>query len=183
MSPDKADAKAQAVLDIALEQVGFIPNMYANMVNAPAVLDTYLLGYRRFREESGFSPAEQEVVFLTISFENECEYCMGAHSFIADKKSRVPAGVTDAIRAGEEIPDPKLAALAEFTRAMVRKRGLPGIEDARAFKSAGYEERHMLYIVLAISVKTLSNYSNHLFQTRLDERFASRTWTSSKRSE
>lgn len=177
VSPETADPRAREVLDKALKQVGFIPNMYANMVNAPAVLDTYLLGYRQFREESGFSPPEQEVVFLAISFENGCSYCMGAHSFLADAKSRVPAAVTNAIREGTAVPDARLAALTRFTRLMVAKRGLPGKADVAAFLAAGFTERQILYIVLAISVKTLSNYSNHLFHTQLDERFASRAWT------
>lgn len=91
--------------------------------------------------------------------------------------SKVPTPVTDAIRAGEKVPETKLAALAEFTRAMVAKRGLPSKADVAAFLAAGFTERQILYIVLAISVKTLSNYSNHLFHTQLDARFASRAWT------
>jgi uncharacterized peroxidase-related enzyme len=177
VSPEAAQPRAKEVLEKALKQVGFIPNMYANMVNAPAVLDTYLLGYRQFREESGFTPQEQEVVFLAISFENACSYCMGAHSFIADTKSKVPTAVTEAIRNGAKIPDGKLAALAEFARVMVRKRGLPTTADVSRFLAAGFSECQILYIVLAIAVKTLSNYSNHLFHTELDQRFASRIWT------
>lgn len=182
VSSETANPRAKEVLDKALKQVGFIPNMYANMVNAPAVLDTYLLGYKQFREESGLTTAEQEVVFLAISYQNGCSYCMGAHSFIADKMSRVPAPVTDAIRAGAKVPDAKLAALAEFTRVMVSKRGLPSEADVAAFLGAGFSERQILYIVLAISVKTLSNYSNHLFHTQLDERFASRAWTATAKA-
>lgn len=34
----------------------------------------------------------------------------------------------------------------------------------------------MLLIVLALAVKTLSNYSNHLFHTPVDELFAKRRW-------
>jgi hypothetical protein len=37
---------------------------------------------------------------------------------------------------------------------------------------AGYKETDLMYIVLAIAVKTLSNFSNHLFATTVDERFA-----------
>lgn len=177
VSSETADPRAKEVLDKALKQFGFIPNMYANMVNAPGGLDTYLLGYRQFREESGFSPPEQEVVFLTISYENGCGYCMGAHSFIADKISRVPTPVTEAIRSGAKVPEARLAALAQFTRVMVAKRGLPNKAAVAAFLGAGFTERQILYIVLAISVKTLSHYSNHLFNTQLDERFASRAWT------
>ena len=33
-------------------------------------------------------------------------------------------------------------------------------------------ERDLLYIVLAVSVKVLSNYSNHAFGTAVEERFA-----------
>ncbi|WP_018990196.1 carboxymuconolactone decarboxylase family protein [Aromatoleum toluclasticum] len=175
-SPTTAEGSAKAVLDKALRQVGFIPNMYANMVHSPGVLNTYLDGYAAFRNDSGFTPAEQEVVFLAISRENGCEYCVGAHSLIADKFSGVPVEVTDAIRDGRPLPDARLQALAEFTRVMVASRGLPRRTEVDAFLSAGYTEHQILEIVLAIAVKTLSNYSNHLFHTELDEKFAERRW-------
>ncbi|MCB1764459.1 MAG: carboxymuconolactone decarboxylase family protein [Candidatus Competibacteraceae bacterium] len=173
---DNANPEAQAVLEKAQAQVGFIPNMYARMVHSPGLLTTYLDGYERFRQQSGFTPAEQEVVFLTISRENGCEYCMGAHSVIADNMSKVPTAVTDALREGAPLPDAKLAALSVFTQVMVRQRGLPSRAQVADFLSAGYTERQMLEIVLAIAVKTLSNYANHLFHTPLDSVFAARAW-------
>ena len=176
---ENADPHAKAVLEKAKSRVGFVPNMYAAMVNSPGLLEIYLDGYDRFRKDSGFTPAEQEVVFLTISRGNGCDYCMGAHSMIADKMSKVPLQVTDAIREGRKIPDPKLAALSAFTETMFRTRGLPSSADVKAFLAAGYEERHVLAIILALGVKTLSNYSNHLFHTPLDEAFASRAWKKS----
>lgn len=173
---ENAASQAKAVLEQALAQLGFIPNMYSVMVNSPGLLKTYLDGYALFRKESGFIPVEQEVVFLTISRENGCEYCMAAHSMLADMMSKVPPAVTEAIRSGGAIPDAKLAALSQFTRTMVAKRGLPGRSDVEKFLAAGYSERHVLEIVLAIAVKTLSNYTNHLFHTPLDAKFASRSW-------
>jgi uncharacterized peroxidase-related enzyme len=173
---DDANPEARALLENAKAQVGFIPNMYARMANSPGLFATYLDGYTRFRQQSGFTPVEQEVVFLTISRENGCEYCMGAHSVIADAMSRVPTAVTDALRDGAPIPDVKLAALNQFVRIMVVERGLPSRAEVDRFFSAGYSERHILEIVLAIAVKTLSNYANHLFHTPLDEVFAARAW-------
>ena len=178
-SHDDAERPAKVVLDKALKQVGFIPNMYANMVNSPGVLNTYLDGYAAFRNDSGFTPPEQEVVFLVISRENGCEYCVSAHSFLADAASKLAPEVTDAIRDGRPIDDPRLAALAAFTRVMVERRGLPSRAEADDFLSAGYQQRHILEIVLAIAVKTLSNYSNHLFHTELDEMFEGRRWQDS----
>lgn len=174
---ETAGPKSKAILEKAKAQVGMVPNMYACMAHVPGVLDTYLYGYRLFREESGFTPAEQEVVFLAISRENGCAYCMAAHSVIADTRSKVPSQVTDAIRSGSPVPDPKLRALAEFTRTMVATRGRPDEADVAALLAAGYTERHILNIILAIGVKTLSNYTNHVFDTTVDSAFAGRRWT------
>ncbi|MFT5532271.1 MAG: AhpD family alkylhydroperoxidase [Candidatus Paceibacteria bacterium] len=160
------------VLDVALKQVGFIPNMYANMANAPGLLSTYLQGYDFFRKESGFTPCEQEVVFLSISQFNGCDYCTAAHSMIADKMSGVPADVLQAIRARQPIPDTKLAALSAMAVEMFAKHGQPDAAIVKTFMDAGYQERDLLYIMLAGSVKVLSNYSNQAFGTEVDKQFA-----------
>lgn len=161
---------------------GLIPNMYGAMANASEALDTYLYGYERFRKESGFTPAEQEIVFLTISYENGCEYCMAAHSTIADTRSGVPRAATDAIRAGTPIDDPRLRALSDFSRAMLRKRGRPAQEDVDSFLKAGFREKQVLDIVLAIAVKTISNYTNHIFETPVDAPFKGPEWPCSRPS-
>lgn len=172
VDPATAQPLQKEVLDRAVKAVGFLPNMYANMVNAPAVLSTYLHGYGLFRSESGLKPAEQEVVFLAVSQVNGCSYCTAAHSMIADKKSGVPADVLQAIRAGQPIPDARLAALHTLTAEMVKTQGRPDAAVLQAFLAAGFQEKDVLYIVLAIAVKTLSNYSNHAFATQLDEVFS-----------
>ena len=174
-----AEPKARAILERAKAQGGFIPNMYAVMANSPGLLETYMDGYDRFRKDSGLTPAEQEVVFLTISRTNGCDYCVAAHSLIADQMSKVPPAVTEAIRNGRAIPDPKLAALSAFTDVLLTKHGLPSKADVAAFLAAGYGERQILELILAIAVKTLSNYSNHLFHSTLDLAFVGREWKKS----
>lgn len=175
VDPLTATGPQKEILDVAHKQVGFIPNMYRGMANAPAVLGTYLHGYGLFRRESGFSPAEQEVIFLAVSAMNGCRYCTAAHSMIADKKSGVAPDVLKAIRAGETIPDARLGALFDFTQAMVRSQGAPDRNAVDAFLAAGFDEVKVLYVILAISVKTLSNYSNHAFATPVDDMFAAYT--------
>ncbi|MFT7414812.1 MAG: putative peroxidase-related enzyme [Methylophagaceae bacterium] len=160
----------------AKKNLGFIPNMYRNMATAPGLLESYLYTYEQFRENADFTPVEQEVVFLTISRENGCTYCMAAHSLIADKMSNVPTKVTDAIRDDLTIPDSKLSSLHAFTKAMHDTRGLPTQADVDAFLAAGYSERNILDIVTAMAVKTMSNFTNHLFHTEVDEAFESRKW-------
>ncbi len=180
LETEAAEPAAREVLEATREALGFVPNMYAAMANSPALLDSYVHGYGQFRQGSALTPVEQEVVLLAISVDNQCSYCVAAHSFVADAMSKVPKNVTDAIRAGELIPDQRLAALAQFTAAMLDTRGRPSAGEVAAFLDAGYEERHVLSVILAIAVKTLSNYTNHFFDTDVDPAFASRSWTSAE---
>jgi uncharacterized peroxidase-related enzyme len=156
--------------------MGMVPNMYGAMANLPVLLDTYNHGYGKFRSEAGFTPVEQEVVFLAISRFNGCHYCVAAHSFVGDMMSKVPTDVTDAVRDGRPIADAKLEALRVFAHEMTESRGNPTPEQAQAFLAAGFNEEHILGIILAISVKVISNYSNHIFHTELDPAFAGRAW-------
>jgi alkylhydroperoxidase family enzyme len=95
---------------------------------------------------------------------------------IAEKVSKLAPAVIDAIRENRSIPDPRFAALSSFTRVLLTTRGLPSTNQVEAFLAAGYQERHVLEIILAIAVKTLSNYSNHLFHTPLDAAFTRHEW-------
>lgn len=177
---DTANERQKKLLAETKQKNGMIPNMHTNMAHSPGSLEMYNRGYTLFREESGFTPVEQEVIFLTISYENGCDYCIAAHSVVADMMSKVPVEVTNAIREGKEIPHARLKALAEFTRVMVNKRGRPSQKDAENFLNAGYAEKQILEIILAISVKTISNYFNHVFNTPIDLAFKAREWSAYK---
>jgi uncharacterized peroxidase-related enzyme len=177
---DDATETQKELLTITRKEYKMIPNMYRAMANQPALLKSYMDVYKGFRTQSNFSSVEQEVVFLTISVENNCSYCMAAHSIIADLVSKVPPIITDAIRTAAEIPDAKLKSLQEFTSIMLNKRGNPNEEDVRLFFENGYNEKHILDIILAISIKTISNYTNHIFHTEIDPAFKIREWKTFK---
>ena len=172
---DTADAISSKILEAAKKGMGMIPNMYGTMANNTALFDAYSYSYKTFRENAGFTSQEQEIIFLSIAFENECDYCMSAHSFVADNMSKVPTDVTDAIRNNTEIEDSKYKALSNFSRVMTAKRGNPTQEDIDAFLDAGYTENHILGVIAGIGVKTMSNYFNHVFNTPVDASFSSRT--------
>jgi uncharacterized peroxidase-related enzyme len=167
---------SQEIFDKTQKGLGFVPNMYKSMGNNPALLDAYTYAYNSFRTNSGFSPVEQEVVFLSVAYENNCEYCMAAHSFVGDMMTKVPTEVTDAIRDGKQIPDVKLAALSKLSRSITATRGNVSQEEVDAFLAAGYSKAQVLGIIVGIAVKTMSNYSNHMTNPALDSAFAGRVW-------
>lgn len=167
---------SQNIFDATQKALGFVPNMYLKMGSNPALLDAYTYAYNTFRANSGFNPVEQEVVFLSVAYENNCEYCMAAHSFVGDMMTKVPTEVTDAIRNGNQIPDVKLAALSKLTRALTVNRGIASQTEIDEFLAVGYSESHVLGIIAGIGAKTLSNYSNHLTNPQVDAAFAGRAW-------
>jgi uncharacterized peroxidase-related enzyme len=173
---ENTDATSSQILETTQSKLGFIPNMYAGMANNTALLESYVSAYNSFRANSGFSPQEQEVVFLSIAFENGCEYCVAAHSFVGDKMTNVPTEVTDAIRNNTEIPDEKLKALSLFSKVITLKRGMPSEADVEHFRNAGYTDQHVLGVIAGVGVKTMSNYFNHVFKTPVDATFKSRLW-------
>lgn len=164
------------ILETTKKGLGFVPNMYVSMGANPALLDAYTHSYKSFRANAGFTPVEQEVIFLSVAYENNCEYCMAAHSFVGDMMTKVPTEVTNAIRNGEQIPDVKLAALSKLTRSLTIKRGNVSQDEINEFVNAGYSETHVLGIIVGIAIKTMSNYSNHVTNPVVDEVFAGRVW-------
>lgn len=171
---DTAPVDARPLLEGAKKKYGMIPNLYAKMAEAPALLQAYLQIAELFAR-SGLTPVEQQVVLLTVSRVNGCGYCVGAHSVLADMGG-VPAEVTDAIRTDAPIADARLEALRRFTARLVEARGWLPEADVAAFLTAGYTSANVLDVVLGVGQKTLSNYTNHLVGTELDAAFAGRAW-------
>src|ERR687898_1275665 len=87
-------------------------------------------GNGAFRQDSGLSPAEQAIVLLAISRANRCAYCVAAHSTAADI-AKLPTEVTDALRAGDPLPDARLGALATFTTTMSTRGGCRRVPMSR----------------------------------------------------
>lgn len=173
-SESEIDEWGKTLFERSKKAYKMVPNLYQAMANAPEILQSYTDCYQNFREHSGFTSAEQEVILLVISYENGCEYCMAAHSTMADFISKVPVEVTEAIRTDSTIPDTKLRALTEMTKEMLLSRGRPNPSCVERFLQAGYQEKQLLDIILAIATKTLSNYTNHLFSTPVDAAFKAR---------
>ncbi len=166
---------ARELLTQVTDKYGFLPNLMATMAESPELAKAYALLGDLFGQ-TGFTPAEQQVVLLTISRLNGCDYCMAAHSTIAGLQ-KVPADVVQAIRNDEPIADSRLEGLRRFTTAVVEQRGWVSEAQVEAFLAAGFEKRRVFDLILGAAMKTLSNYTNHVAETPLDPQFSGQRWT------
>jgi len=171
---DTAPAASQPLLENSEKTFGMIPALHAIMADAPGLLEGYQELHRLFTETS-FDATEQTVVWQTINVEHECHYCVPAHTGIA-KMTNVPDEVTEALRDETPLPSTQLEALRDFTLSVVRGRGNVDDDAVQRFLNAGYTKRQILEVVLGVSQKVMSNYTNHLADTPIDKPFQKFEW-------
>jgi len=177
---DSAPEGSHGVMDAYAARFGFVPNLINIMAQSPAATQGYAQTYGLLAE-TDFTPAEQQLLFLTISRTNGCTYCVSAHT-VAGKMVGLDDATIAAVRDGRPILDSKLAALSDFAVKVVEKRGHLSRDDINDFLTAGYSEAQILEVLLAVATKTISNYMNHIADTPLDDAFAAAAWSPNPRA-
>lgn len=172
---ESAPAASKPILDGVKQAFGFVPNLQSSMAESPELLLGYSTLWDLFSKTS-LNQTEQQVVYMTANFENECHYCMAGHTQLA-KMQKIDDNVVQAIRNGKPISDPKLEALHVFTTKVVRDRGFVPDAEVAKFLAAGYTKRNVLEVVLGVGTKMLSNYTNHIVHTQLDPFMNGAEWT------
>jgi alkylhydroperoxidase family enzyme len=164
---ETAPEESKSLLEASNKAFGRLPGLHKVMAESPQALQAYQLLHKLFTETE-FDADELTVVWQTINVEHECHYCVPAHTGIA-KKMKVSDEISNALRDETPLPSEKLEALRKFTLQMLRSRGNVTEEQLQAFFAAGYGHRAVLDIILGLAQKVMSNYTNHVAETPLDE--------------
>lgn len=153
---------------------GMIPGLHAVMAEAPGLLEAYKTVGQLF-ENSSFDKDELTVVWQTVNVYHACHYCIPAHTGIA-KSMRVSDDITEALRNETPLPNARLEALRDFTLDVVHNRGNVDDDAVQAFLDAGFTKRQIFEVILGVSQKVMSNYTNHLANTPIDAPFEKFAW-------
>jgi alkylhydroperoxidase family enzyme len=165
---------SKAILANSKKSFGMIPGLHAVMAEAPGLLEGYTQIGELF-QNSSFDNDELTVIWQTVNVEHACHYCVPAHTGIA-KMMKVDDAITEALRNETALPNARLEALRTFTLSVVRDRGNVAESAVKAFLDAGFTRRQILEVVLGVSMKVMSNYTNHLAQTPVDAPFREYVW-------
>ena len=163
---DTAPTASRPILENIEGAWGRIPNLHRLLAESPATLETYGTAFAAF-EASSFTPLERQLVYVAVSVANDCEYCTVAHSRLA-RESGLDEASLEALCASRPLADPRLEALRAFSGTIVTRRGQVDPADTAAFLAAGFTRRQVLEVVLAVAVKTISNYVDHVAGVPLD---------------
>ncbi|MDO6470278.1 carboxymuconolactone decarboxylase family protein [Maribacter sp. 1_MG-2023] len=172
---ESAPEGSKGLLENSQKSFGMIPGLHGVLAASPKILEAYQTLHKLFTETS-FNNDELTVVWQAINVEHACHYCVPAHTGIA-KMMKVDDAITEALRNETPLADAKLEALRTMTLTIVRNRGNVTQDDLDAFYAAGYGEQQVLEIILGLSQKVISNYTNHIAHTPVDAPFQGFAWS------
>lgn len=171
---ESAPEKSKSLLENSKNAYGYIPNLHGVLAEAPGLLEAYQ-NMHELVVNSSFDSDEITVLWQSINVEHACHYCVPAHTAIA-KAMKVDDAITEALRNETELPTQKLETLRKVTLSVVENRGNISQEEIKEFLDAGFTQRQLLEIILGVAQKTISNYTNHIANTPLDEGFQKFDW-------
>ncbi|MGF6667673.1 carboxymuconolactone decarboxylase family protein [Pseudomonas monsensis] len=160
ISLDTATDATRPVLEGVKKKIGFLPNLFATLAQAPVALETYVQASAILGKTS-LSAKEKEAVYLATSQVNGCDYCLAAHTLFAGKAGLSAEDIV-AARQGE------LNAYATLARQLTESRGHLNDEQIAAARAAGINDVKIIEVIALVAVQTLTNYLNNIALTDID---------------
>ena len=160
-----ADSKVAITLSQVEKSLRMVPNLFATLANAPVALDGFL-SLSKTLSRGRLTARQREIVALAVGQENECRYCLSAHT-----ASSRGVGLNDdgALKARNgDGDDPFERALASFAKVIVRQRGHLSNEELESARGAGIDDGLVMEIIANVALNTFTNYVNEVADTEID---------------
>lgn len=149
-----ANAEQKALFDAIQSQLGIVPNFLKVFANSPEALKAFL-GLHGIANGGSLDPLTRERIALALAQQNECQYCLSAHTAIGRKVGLNGAEI-DANRAGTS-QDAKAAAAVKFARALVTHTGNVTNAELDEVRNAGYSDAEIVEIITHVGMNLLTN--------------------------
>jgi uncharacterized peroxidase-related enzyme len=133
-------------------------HFFRTMANRPEVLKNFVPLYGAIMGPGSVDRRTKELVYLTVSYTNECQYCTAAHVASGRK-----AGVTDeemtALRTAQDhgFTEPERAAIA-YARELTRTANAKSTRDALR---SHFNDEQVVEITLIAAMANFTNRFNN----------------------
>lgn len=173
---ETAPENAKEALQKTVDKYGQVMNIFADMAYSPLPIEVYGQSQELAMQKATLGAENVNLVQMAVSVENVCEFCVPAHSFAADQM-KTDKAIVEAIRNGQQVPDAKIDALVNFTRAVVRQRGKLSDETVQTFLDAGFTKEQVFEIITIAAYKTITNYTSAIAGTKPNEGLSAYAWS------
>ncbi len=161
--------EVREVFDWYEENFQFVPNLAKVLSASPAALRSYWLTQLELQKNGILTPEEHNVIQMSIAVENRCKYCASGHQMLGKAFFGSEEEDLLAIRNEGQIPSLKFDALRSFALEVYKNQGRVSDKSIETFENAGYSKAQAIEVVTNIAAKVMSNLTNQLAMTEVDE--------------
>jgi len=143
------------------------PNhFFRAMANRPEVLKNFIPLYGAIVGPGSVDRRVKELVYLTVSFANECAYCSAAH-VASGRKAGITEDELTALRTEQDalFSAPERAAIA-YARELTREADAP---ETRSELAAHYTSEQIVEITLVAAMANFTNRFNNGLELKPEE--------------
>ena len=165
LDPKSTSGTARRLLDKVEHQFGVVPNFMRAFANSPAALGAFLnasgsLGGGSLGAETG------ERIALTMAEANGCQYCVSAHTTLAEQAG-LDAAEIEAARRGES-NDARADAAVRFAKSVLSNMGDVTTAEISDLRRAGYTDGELVEIISHVAINTWTNMLGKVGQIDID---------------
>ncbi len=173
-SIDSAPDASKDALRWYQETFGMVPNLAGIMAESPALLLSYRQTQLNLLQRGSLAPQEVNIVETVVAHHHRCQYCVAGHTaFGTTPVFNNTKEELQAARTNTDFGNAKLNALRDFALLVLTHQGRVSTAQLDAFLAAGFARSHAMDVVACIAAKAMSNFTNQLALTPIDEAFAS----------
>ncbi len=170
MNAENAKGEVRELYQSLEKKLGRVPNIFLNMGNSPLMLKGFL-ALNAAANHTNLLPKTREQIALLVSQINHCQYCLSAHTMMAEKIGMSEQEILKARQA--ESQDTKDQAILKFTKQVIEQRGNVSNQDVASIKAAGIDDSEFVEIILVIMENIFTNYFNLITDPKIDFPLAS----------
>lgn len=154
-----------------MDRFNFVPNLAKQLFTHPQIARIYTDGALDLTDHGLLTEDERQIVYLTISAFNECHYCTAAHTFLAKDLAKLDEEQIKAVKSGKATGNERYDHLSAATRLILEKRGHLNKNEIKKLMFNGIDQVQVYEIIGQIALKTITNYTNHIAKTKIDNSF------------
>ncbi len=158
-SQEEVAADVRELWAPSLEKLGFVPNVLRLYALRPSNLVAWNAWYDvAMKGDSGLTKVEREMIAVVVALENECAYCIAAHSAALRKLTKDTAA-SDRLAAGYRDAglESRQVAMLDYAVKLTRRPVEMTEADVETLRGAGWSDEDVMDIAEVTGLFNMSN--------------------------
>ena len=155
------------------EKSGFVPNVFLVLARRPDEFRAFFAYHDALMDKPGnLTKAEREMIVVTTSAANQCQYCVIAHGAILRIRAKNPL-IADQVAVNYRKADitPRQMAMLDFAMKVSQAAYAVGEADFDALKAHGFDEEDIWDIMAITGLFGFSNRMANVTSMRPNDEF------------